>query len=110
MQQALLEAEKAFDELKKETQKQKVAVRDMDYSNDDLHRRLNLTENEKCFYETRLKAAETEILSVKSQLELERLRVEDLEIKNFKTNEKEDHRIRTVKGNNDIVSELYKQI
>lgn len=104
------EAEKAYEELKRETQQQRMIVRDMDYSNDDLHRRLSTIENEKSFYESRLKAAETEILSLKAQLDLERQRSEELELKNFRKSEFDQDFKRTVHGSNELISELYKQI
>lgn len=105
-----MEAEKAFEELKRETQQQRLIVRDMDYSNDDLHRRLTTIENEKSFYENRLKAAESEILSLKTQLELEKQKSEDLEMRNFRKNEFSHEHKMQVQNSNELITELYKQI
>ena len=106
-----LEAEKAYDELKRETQQQRLMVRDMDYTNEEMGRRLNSVENERMFYESRLKTAENEIVSLKNQVEIEKRRNEEFEIKNARRNEfEDDHRARTYQGNSDLISELYKQI
>jgi hypothetical protein len=58
-----------------------------------------------------LKSAENEIISLKNHIKQESCRVEELELMNLRKSDFEiEHRARSFQGNNDLISELYKQI
>jgi chromosome segregation ATPase len=111
------EAEKTSESLLKEVHSAKSISRDLDYSREDLHRKINTVETEKSFLETRCRAVENELSNLKSQLDYEKQRSLSLETRfvrekeSFRRTEHEEERIKNFnQSNSDLVSELYKQI
>lgn len=109
------EAEKSLEILLKDIKSSKIRSQELDDDRDELFRKLNSVESEKSFFETRFRAAENELSSLKSQLEYEKQK--SFESKTFKEKdgfrrlEIEEERLRTFKNSNsDLVSELYRQI
>ena len=112
-----IEAEKTSESLLKDIHSAKSITRDLDITKDELQRRLNITENEKNFLETRIRTLENEITNAKNSLDFEKQRIFEFEAKNIKEKEAfrrsdldEDRTRRFIQTNSDLISELYKQI
>lgn len=113
-----IDAEKTSENLIKDMHSAKSFNRELDVGRDELQRKIMTVENEKSFLETKCRSFESEINNLRSQLDYEKQR-SDMESRSFIITkdsfrkyeiDEDKSRISKHSNNEQLVSDLYKQI
>lgn len=113
-----IEAEKISENLLKDMHSAKNINRNLDLSQNEMQRKIMMIDNEKAYLDNKCRNYDIEISNLKSQLEYEKKKSNDLESRylankeSFRRSEIEDEKMRNSRNpsNEQLISELYKQI